>query len=298
MAPKTLQLRPTPPSIDQPRPGHGFGQATFAPDFTTFGFWSALQLMLELLFSGRQPEQLWRPGSPFPGNVPAEMATLFPGTGPVNQSWTPPELYMVARSRLFWMFQIHPGSTLPGSPEAWAPFMMYLTLPLATLQAAVAAAQGTGYFRVQHAGIPGTLDRCLNVSFSPRSAYLFCTFQLSIMRMQRVEYTNFGLGHTLLITALGCADPMLHFDVPWKHTPLLAQRWQLCRCTSMGRRYEHHELFVERHFGCCMRPTFLRPWQATFDVVDMRRCCNFPQPAAQNFLREPYTCIDMYTLRE
>ena len=157
MAPKTLQLRPTPPSIDQPRPGHGFGQATFAPDFTTFGFWSALQLMLELLFSGRQPEQLWRPGSPFPGNVPAEMATLFPGTGPVNQSWTPPELYMVARSRLFWMFQIHPGSTLPGSPEAWAPFMMYLTLPLATLQAAVAAAQGTGYFRVQHADIPGTL---------------------------------------------------------------------------------------------------------------------------------------------
>ena len=189
MAPKTLQLRPTPPSIDQPRPGHGFGQATFAPDFTTFGFWSTLQLMLELLFSGRQPEQLWRPGSPFPGNIPAAMATLFPGTGPVNQSWTPPELYMVARSRLFWMFQIHPGSTLPGSPEAWAPFMMYLTLPLAALQAAVAAAQGTGYFRVQHADIPGTLDRCLNVSFSPKSAYLFFTFQLSIMRMQRVEYT-------------------------------------------------------------------------------------------------------------
>ena len=30
----------------------------------------------------------------------------------------------------------------------------------------------------------------------------------------------FGLGHTLLIAALCCADPMLHFDVPWKHTTL------------------------------------------------------------------------------
>ena len=39
-----------------------------------------------------------------------------------------------------------------------------------------------------------------------------------------------------------------------------------------------------------MRPTFLQPWQATFDVVDMRRCCNFSQSAEQNFLREPYTC--------
>ena len=145
--------------------------------------------MLERLFSGRQTEQLWRPGSPFPGNVPVAMATLFPGTGPVNQSWTPPELYMVARSRLFWMFQIQPGSTLPGNPEAWAPFMLYLTLPLATLQAAIATAQGTGYFRVQHVDIPGTLDRCLNVSLSPRSAYLFFTFQLSIMQMQHVEYT-------------------------------------------------------------------------------------------------------------
>eukprot|EP00439_Symbiodinium_sp_Y106_P006907 s4915_g1.t1 len=182
MAPKTLQLRPTPPSIDQPRPGHGFGQATFAPDFTTFGFWGTLQLMLELLFSGRQPEQLWRPGSPFPGNIPAAMATLFPGTGPVNQSWTPPELYMVARSRLFWMFQIHPGSTLPGSPEAWAPFVMYLTLPLATLQAAVAAAQGTGYFRVQHADIPGTLDRHVPHAWAERQLARGC-FQPITLQM-------------------------------------------------------------------------------------------------------------------
>ena len=130
MAPKTVPLRPAPPSVERPRPGYGFGQATFVPDFTTFGFWSTLQLMLERLFSGRQTEQLWRPGSPFPGNVPVAMATLFPGTRPVNQSGTPPELYMVARSRLFWMFQIQPGSTLPGNPEAWAPFMLYLTLPL------------------------------------------------------------------------------------------------------------------------------------------------------------------------
>ena len=36
---------------------------------------------------------------------------------------------------------------------------------------------------------PGTLDRCLNVSPSPRSAYLFFTFQLSMMQMQNVEYT-------------------------------------------------------------------------------------------------------------
>ena len=50
MAPKTVPLRPAPPSVERPRPGYGFGQATFVPDFTTFGFWSTLQLMLELLF--------------------------------------------------------------------------------------------------------------------------------------------------------------------------------------------------------------------------------------------------------
>ena len=72
--------------------------------------------MLELLLSGRQTEQLWRPGSPFSGNFPMAMATLFPGTGPVNQSWTPPELYMVARSRLFWAISDSAWEHFAGEP--------------------------------------------------------------------------------------------------------------------------------------------------------------------------------------
>ena len=192
MAPKTLPPpRPgtLPPSIERPRPGHGFGQTTFVPDFSTFGCWSTLQLLLEILFSGRQMEQLWRPGSPYPGNLSLAMATLFPGTGPVNQSQTAPELYMVARSQLCWVFQVQPGSTLPGNPDAWSPFMLYLTLPLATFQQAMATAQQTGHFVVRHSDVQGTLEGCLNLSLSLRSAYLFFTFHLSIMQQQYVTYT-------------------------------------------------------------------------------------------------------------
>ena len=200
MAPKLQTLPPWSRETQQPRPGHGFGQATFVPDFSTYGFWSTLQLMLEVLFGGRQQEQLWRPGSPFVDNPSMALSTLYPGTSPIGPSWTPPEFLMVSRFHFQWLYRMEPGATLR-SPEAWAPFMLYLTLPLATFQQAWANAQRTGYFTVTHADVLGTLDQCLNMALSPRSAHLFYTFQLSTMEKQGVVY-NFPPGTE--VCTFGC----------------------------------------------------------------------------------------------
>ncbi|CAE7569774.1 unnamed protein product [Symbiodinium sp. CCMP2456] len=43
-------------------------------------------------------------------------------------------------------------------------------------------------YTVRHDDVAGTLDGCLNLSLSPRSAYLFYTFQLSIMQQKGVLY--------------------------------------------------------------------------------------------------------------
>ena len=190
MAPKLQTLPPWSRETAHPRPGHGFGQATFMPDFSTYGFWSTLQLMLEVLFGGRQQEQLWRPGSPLPDNAATALAlsTLYRGTAPASPSWTPPELWMISRSHFQWLYAMQPGTVLR-SPESWAPFMVHMTLPLATFQQALANAQRTGYFTVSHSDVLGTLDQCLNLALSPRSAHLFYTFQLSIMEQQGVVYT-------------------------------------------------------------------------------------------------------------
>ena len=200
MAPKLQTLPPWSRETQQPRPGHGFGQATFVPDFSTYGFRSTLQLMLEVLFGGRQQEQLWRPGSPFVDNPSMALSTLYPGTSPIGPLWTPPEFLMVSRSHFQWLYRMEPGATLR-SPEAWAPFMLYLTLPLATFQQAWANAQHTGYFTVTHADVLGTLDQCLNMALSPRSAHLFYIFQLSIMEKQGVVY-NFPSGTE--VCTFGC----------------------------------------------------------------------------------------------
>ena len=150
--------------------------------------WSTLQLMLEVLFGGRQQEQLWRPGSPLPDNAATALSTLYPGTAPASPSWTPPELWMISRSHFQWLDAMQTGTVLR-SPESWAPFMVHMTLPLATFQQALANAQRTGYFTVSHSDVLGTLDQCLNLALSPRSAHLLYTFQLSIMEQQGVVYT-------------------------------------------------------------------------------------------------------------
>ena len=189
MTPNTLPRPPAgtlPPSIQRPRPGFGYGDGTFVPDCCNFGYWATLQLMVECLFSGRQQEQLRRPGSPLDGNFQLALATLFPGPSP---SYTTPELLLISRSRLMWIFTLQPGMTLPGRPDSWSPFMLYVAMPLSTLQRALEQAQRTGDFVVNHFDVLGTLDQCLNLSLSPRSTVLCYTFQLSITQMQGTTYT-------------------------------------------------------------------------------------------------------------
>ncbi|OLQ10186.1 hypothetical protein AK812_SmicGene6122 [Symbiodinium microadriaticum] len=157
-----------------------FVRGTYVPDFSTFGFWATLQFMLEILFSERQTEQLFRPGETFPTNMELARSILFPGMAPANPSYTPPELLVLAQSRAQWVYNVPHGATLPGSPSAWAPFMFWVTLPLSTFQRCMVTAQRTGTFVLNFADVVGTLDGSLNLSFSPRSALLFYTFQLSI----------------------------------------------------------------------------------------------------------------------
>ena len=103
---------------------------------------------------------------------------------PVNPSYTPPELLILALSRVQFVYNVPAGTTLPGSPSSWAPFMFWITLPLSTFQRCMTTAQGTGTFELNFADVAGTLDGSLNLSFSPRSALLFYTFQLSISERQ------------------------------------------------------------------------------------------------------------------
>ena len=175
MAPK---IEPTLPSTRH------FVQGTYVPDFSTFGFWATLQFMLETLFSGRQPEQLFRPGTTFPTNMELARSILYPGMAPVNPSYTPPELLILVQSRVQFVYNVPAGTTLPGSPSSWAPFMFWITLPLSSFQRCMTTAQSTGTFELNFADIAGTLDGSLNLSFSPRSALLFYTFQLSISERQ------------------------------------------------------------------------------------------------------------------
>ena len=175
MAPK---VEPTLPSTRH------FVRGTYVPDFSTFGFWATLQFMLEILFSERQTEQLFRPGETFPTNMELARSILFPGMAPANPSYTPPELLVLAQSRAQWVYNVPHGATLPGSPSAWAPFMFWVTLPLSTFQRCMVTAQRTGTFVLNFADVVGTLDGSLNLSFSPRSALLFYTFQLSISERQ------------------------------------------------------------------------------------------------------------------
>ena len=77
MAPK---VEPTLPSTRH------FVRGTYVPHFSTFGFWATLQFMLEILFSGRQTEQLFRPGETFPTNMELARSILFPGMAPQTRA--------------------------------------------------------------------------------------------------------------------------------------------------------------------------------------------------------------------
>ena len=69
MAPKILP-RPKagtlPPSIQRPTVGNGLAPGDFVPNFnfSCYSYWISVELLVQLLFSGRQAEQLWPRAKP------------------------------------------------------------------------------------------------------------------------------------------------------------------------------------------------------------------------------------------
>ena len=170
-------------------------------NFSCFNFWATLQYMLEALFAGRQTEQLLLPGIPLRQELSRGylLERLYPSSfGMVDPSYSPPELFLIRRTTLRWVTEMGPDFVLPGDPTLWCPFMLYTTLPGSVVTRALQRAFQTGSFTLDHSEVPDALAGCMNLSFSPRSALLFASFQLSIAEIQSGQRRNFAANDNFL----------------------------------------------------------------------------------------------------
>ena len=87
MAPKTLPrpkagTLPLPPTIQRPSIGNGLAPGDFVPNFSCYSYWISVELLVQLLFSGRQTEQLLGTGPALsklcPGRLSAAHFCLAP----------------------------------------------------------------------------------------------------------------------------------------------------------------------------------------------------------------------------
>ena len=149
-----------------------------AGDFTSFNRLFNPDDFVAILSSGRQREQLWRPGTTFeqipPGDahtLPMLFQELFPGRNDFG-SWTPPELTFIQATTFVQVFRtLMPNVPPVLDPATFCNFMVWTTMPLVTFERKMDTLFRAGTFTLASADIFWG-ERTLNFSFSPRSAYL------------------------------------------------------------------------------------------------------------------------------
>ena len=165
-----------------------------AGDFTSFNRLFNPDDFVAILSSGRQREQLWRPGTTFeqipPGDahtLPMLFQELFPGRNDFG-SWTPPELTFIQATTFVQVFRtLMPNVPPVLDPATFCNFMVWTTMPLVTFERKMDTLFRAGTFTLASADIFWG-ERTLNFSFSPRSAYLLYTFGFSIMERSGLTF--------------------------------------------------------------------------------------------------------------
>ena len=235
----------------------GSGKGIVPPNFLCFNFWATLQYMLEALFAGRQTEQLLLPGIPARQELSSGylLERLYPASfGMVDPSHSPPQLFLIRRTTLHWVTEMGPDFVLPGDPTLWCPFMLYITLPSSVVNRTLQRAFQTGSFTLDYSEVPDAVAGCMNLSFSPRSALLFASFQLSIAEIQTGQRRNFEANENFLTVGFRLLQ-------------------STCATLFLDR---NATIWNRRHIDFLLRCNYLQvPWNPhgfTFMVLDHR--CN------------------------